>query len=127
MALGAVLERVGREIRRLPAGDAVRTELEAAANRHFATLMQDRWKLVEQAGKTIPTPFQNVLIFWLAIVFLSLGLISPRNTLALTMIVLGAVAIAAVIFAILEMSGPFDGLITVSSDPMRDALAHLGG
>nr|WP_294503656.1 hypothetical protein [uncultured Rhodopila sp.] len=127
VALGAVLDRVGREVRRLPAGDAVRTELVAAANRHFDALMQDRWKLVERTGGTIPSPFMKVLIFWLAIVFLSLGLISPRNTLALTTIVLGGVAIAAVIFAIMEMSGPFTGIITVSSEPMRDALVHLGG
>ena len=41
------------------------------------------------------------------------------------MIVLAAVAIASVIFAIMEMDGPFNGLISVSSAPMRDALAHL--
>jgi hypothetical protein len=127
VALGAVLERAGREVRRLPAGDAVRNELVAIANRQFDILVLDRWKLLEEADSTIPSPFFKVLIFWLAIVFLSLGLIAPRNLLALTMIGLGGVAIAAVVFAILEMSAPFTGLITISSDPMRDALVHLGG
>jgi hypothetical protein len=31
-----------------------------------------------------------------------------------------------VIFLILEMDRPFDGLITVLTTPMRDALAHMG-
>jgi hypothetical protein len=124
-ALGAVLERVGREVRGLPAGDAVRAQLVATATRQFDVLIQDRWKLLEEGNSPIPDPFYQVLILWLAIVFLSLGLIAPRNALSFTMIGLGAVAIAAVIFAIMEMSGPFTGLITVSSEPMRDALAHL--
>jgi hypothetical protein len=33
---------------------------------------------------------------------------------------------AAAIFLILEMSSPYDGLIKVSSGPLRYALAHLG-
>ena len=127
VALGAVLERAGREMRRMPAGDAIRAQLVATAARQFDVLVQDRWKLLEEGNSPIPDPFYRVLILWLAIVFLSLGLIAPRNALSLTMIGLGAVSIAAVIFAIMEMSGPFTGLITVSSEPMRDALAHLGG
>ncbi len=124
-ALGAVLQRVGREVRHLPAGDSVRAQLVATATRQFDVLVQDRWKLLEEGNSPIPDPFYRVLILWLAIVFLSLGLIAPRNALSFTMIGLGAVAIAAVIFAIMEMSGPFTGVITVSSESMRDALAHL--
>jgi hypothetical protein len=57
--------------------------------------------------------------------FATLGHIAPRNLPALALIVLAAVAIASVIFAIMEMDTPFTGLITVSIAPMRDALAHL--
>jgi hypothetical protein len=35
------------------------------------------------------------------------------------------VAIASVIFAVMEMDTPFTGLITVSNAPMRDELAHM--
>ena len=41
------------------------------------------------------------------------------------MISLCAFAIAAAIFVILEMATPLTGLITISSQPMRDALAHM--
>lgn len=35
-------------------------------------------------------------------------------------------SVAAAIFLILELDGPFDGVITVSSGPMGYALANLG-
>ena len=123
--LGAVLDRAGREIRRLPTGDPVHTMLAATAIHQFEQLAQDRWGLLEEARSSIPVPFYRVLVFWLMIVFASLGLIAPRNALALAMVVLAAVAIASVIFAIMEMDTPFSGLISVPSAPMRDALAHL--
>jgi len=70
-------------------------------------------------------PFYVVLVFWLAIVFGSFGLTMPRNALSYTAIGLGAVSIASAMFVILELDTPFSGLFTVSSQPLRDALAHL--
>lgn len=124
--LGSVLDRAGRAIRALPQGDPAHALLAAEAVRRFAHLVDGRWKLLEEAHGSIPLPFYRVLVFWLMIVFASLGLIAPRNLLALAMIVLAAVAIASVIFAIMEIDTPFSGLIAVSSAPLRDALAHLG-
>jgi hypothetical protein len=39
--------------------------------------------------------------------------------------VLGAAALAGCIFMIVEMDSPFENLVTVSSAPMRSALAHM--
>jgi hypothetical protein len=36
-----------------------------------------------------------------------------------------ALSVAAAIFLILEMDRPFDGLIKVSAEPARNALAHM--
>lgn len=123
--LGAILDRVAAEIRRLPTGDSVHGALAATAASQVEQLLNDRWTLLEDAHTSIPIVFYRVLVFWLVIVFTSLGLIAPRNLLALAMLALGAVAIAVAVFAIIEMDTPFGGLITVSSDSMRDALAHL--
>ena len=38
----------------------------------------------------------------------------------------GALAIASVLAAVMELDGPFGGLLAVSSGPLRDALAQLG-
>ena len=123
--LGSILDRAAAEIRRLPAGDSVHSALATTAASQAEQLLDDRWTMIEDAHSSIPVAFYRVMMFWLMIVFASLGLITPRNLLALTMIVMGALAIAIVVFAIMEMDTPFGGLITVSSDPMRDALAHL--
>jgi hypothetical protein len=99
--------------------------MSAIALQQFGHLVDGRWKPLEDAHTSIPLPFFRVLEFWLLIVFATLGLIAPRNLLALARIVLAAVAIASVIFAIMEMDTPFTGRTTVSIAPMRDALARL--
>jgi len=35
------------------------------------------------------------------------------------------VSIASVVFVILELDSPFGGYLAVSSEPLRDALAHI--
>ena len=37
-----------------------------------------------------------------------------------------AISVAAAVFLILELDGPFDGLIKISSGPLRYALSQLG-
>ena len=120
-----MLNQALSDFRQLPARDLLHSQIAATAVQQFGHLMDERWKLLEDAHTSIPLPFFRVLEFWLLIVFATLGLIAPRNLLALALIVLAAVAIASVIFAIMEMDTPFTGLIAVSSAPMRDALAHL--
>ena len=67
----------------------------------------------------------KVLIAWITLIFLSFGYNAPRNATAGVALFLGAAALAACIFLIIEMDSPFEGLIRVSSTPMRDALAHM--
>ncbi|MEX3762360.1 hypothetical protein AB3X85_15590, partial [Paraburkholderia phenoliruptrix] len=54
-----------------------------------------------------------------------IGLIAPRNALALVTITLGAVSIASAIYVIVDLDTPLTGPIMISSSPMRDALEHL--
>ena len=44
---------------------------------------------------------------------------------ALVMIMLGAVSIASAVYVIVDLDTPLTGPIVSSSQPMRDALAHL--
>lgn len=125
VALGALLDRVEREIRRLPANESPAVLLAAIAAKRLERVVQSRWDLIESARNSIPVPFYRVLVFWLMLVFASLGLIAPRNALTPALIGLAAVAIASVVFTAMELDGPFGGLLAVSSEPMRDALAHL--
>ena len=38
-----------------------------------------------------------------------------------------AMSVGAAVFTILELDGPLDGFVLVSSEPMRHALYHLSG
>ena len=89
-------------------------------------LGQMYWLLFEQAGTAISKPLLIVVVFWLAVLFLSFGLFTPRNGTAITALMASAVSVCAAIFLVLELDRPFGGLIGISSEPMRNALEHLG-
>jgi hypothetical protein len=88
-------------------------------------LSQARWLLAAQSGSSIPLPFLILLIFWLAIVFSSFGLFAPRNATALAVLCLCSIAVSGGITMILELDSTLSGLIRVSAEPMRQALAQI--
>jgi hypothetical protein len=89
-------------------------------------LGQTRWLMFEQASTQVPKPLVVILVFWLTFIFIGWGIFAPRNaTVAATWFV-SALSVSSAIFLILEMYMPYAGLILVSRDPLRAALAHLG-
>jgi hypothetical protein len=88
-------------------------------------LAQTRYLLFEQSGGAIPPPFLIVLIFWLAIIFMSFGLFCRINLISGAAIVVFAVSAAGALFLVLELSDPFTGLMQISSSPLRNALSPL--
>ena len=90
-------------------------------------LRQRRWLEVEQReGSSIPMAVLAVLIFWLAIIFVSFGLFAPPNSTVLAVLFVCVLSVSGAIFLILELDRPFEGLIRIPSAPLRDALVHLG-
>jgi hypothetical protein len=85
-----------------------------------------RWLMFEQAGNFISIPLLAVLVFWLTTIFASFGLFAPRNAIAIATLFVCALSVSGAIFLILEMYSPFQGLMQISSAPLRNALAHLG-
>jgi len=85
-----------------------------------------RLLLFEGLGSSIPVPFLVVLVFWLCIIFASCGLFAPRNATVITVLCVCALSVAGAIFLILELDRSFEGLLQVSSAPLRAALAQLG-
>jgi len=89
-------------------------------------LGQMYWLLFQQAGTTISMPLLIVVVSWLAMIFLSFGLFTPHNATAIMALTASAVSVCAAIFLLLELDQPFSGLIGISSEPMRNALEHIG-
>jgi hypothetical protein len=123
--LGDMLANIELRLRGLVPADAMHQRLLGDCLNQFKRVLDQRWKLIEEAHASISLPFYLVLVFWLAIVFGSFGLSAPRNALSYATILLGALAIASAVVVILDLDTPFTGTLVVSSQPMRDALAHL--
>jgi hypothetical protein len=122
----AASEAIQGKLRELsPRTDAQRW-LQSRALSLSGDIAQTRWLLIAQADNPIPPVLLAVLIFWVAMIFLSFGLFAPRNATVLAALLVCALSVSGSIFLLLELNGPFDGAIRISSSPMRDALAHLG-
>ena len=91
-----------------------------------ADMARTRLLLFENLGASIPVPFLVVLVFWLCIIFASFGLFAPRNATVMTVLCVCALSVAGAIFLILELDRSFEGLLKVSSAPLRAALGQLG-
>lgn len=90
------------------------------------SLLKARWLIFAGSGTSVPFPFLAILVFWLTITFTSFGLSAPGNTTVVSVLFVCALSVAAAVFLVLEMDGPFEGWITVSADPLKYALARLG-
>jgi hypothetical protein len=108
-----------------PKNDAQRA-LQAQALKTAMDIGQARWLLFEQKGSSIPTPFLVVMVCWLTLILASFSLYAPRNTLVIVSLLICALAVSSAVFLILELDRPFEGVIQISSAPLRDALAQLG-
>jgi hypothetical protein len=113
-------------VHRLDPQSELQRSLKATAIDAANELVKMRWLVYEQAESSISLTMLSVVIGWLAVVFLSFGLFAPRNATAFFALFLAAASVAAAIFLILELDLPFDGIIQISSAPLRNALAHLG-
>lgn len=108
-----------------PQGEAQRL-VRAEALKIATDIGRTRWLLFEQAGGSIPLPFLALLVFWIAVIFVSFGLFAPRNTTVIVTLFVCAVSVSGALFLILEWDQPFQGFIQISSGPLRSALATLG-
>jgi hypothetical protein len=120
-------ETLQDKVRQLsPRNDAQRW-LQSQALQVSGEIAAVRWFLIEQKGhSSLPMPLIVLLVFWLVVIFFIFGLLSPRNETATVVLLVCALSAAASLYMLLELDNPFGGLISVSSEPLRNALVYLG-
>jgi hypothetical protein len=96
------------------------------ARQIMSDISRSRWTVIEDAQRGLPPILLGVLIFWLTLLFLSFGLFAPRNWMVFLALIVSACSMAAAIFLVLEMNSPLDGLMKISSGPLRKALEIMG-
>jgi hypothetical protein len=71
-------------------------------------------------------PLLIALVLWLTTIFISFGLFAPFNATVVSSLFVAALSVSYAIFLILEMYTPYTGLVQISSEPLRAAIAELG-
>jgi len=118
-------EKLFGHIRDLSPQNAEQHWLQSRAEDLGENLLDARWVILSDAGRSVPVPFLVVLVFWLTITFASFGMFAPRNATVIAVFLVCALSVGAAIFLILEMDGPFDGLIRISPDALRFAYSQI--
>ena len=89
-------------------------------------LAQTRWLMYQQLQLGFSTPLLVVLIFWFTVTFIGLGIFTKANPTVVVALFLAAVAVSGALLLLQQMYTPFQGAMQISSEPLRQALAHLG-
>ena len=108
-----------------PATDTQRW-FKAEALKLTVDVMKTRWRVLESQGGSVPFAFLVVVIFWLTVTFTSFGLYAQQNASVTAVLFVSALSVAAAVFLILELDGPFTGVIKVPSSSVHYTLQHLG-
>lgn len=111
------------EVLKLSPQNEAQRSLQAKAVDTIQDLGKTRLLLFAEGGAAIPMPFLVVLVSWLAIIFASYSLFADNNMTTLVALGVFALSASASIFLILELSQPFTGIMMISSEPLRHALA----
>ena len=120
-----LLENVQQKVRALaPQTDAQRSALTNALE-ITNELNKTSWLQRAQESGHVPHPFIFILVGWLCLLFVSFGLFAPYNMLAVVALLICAASLAGALTLVADMDRPFEGFITISSQPLQDGLAVI--
>ena len=97
-------------------------ELLRTARDQVRDVGRGRWTLDERTGRSLSPWTVSVLVLWFMVTFAGLGLSSQRSRLALGALAVCAAVLSSAVFLAVEYADPYEGVIIVSSEPMRNAL-----
>jgi hypothetical protein len=83
------------------------------------------WRQIALGSNTFSHPFLLIVQVWLGILFFSWGLFAPRNAIVIGTMFICAVTIAVAVMITEDFDKPFEGIVTVSPQPIEDALTRM--
>jgi hypothetical protein len=114
-----------KTIMNLPAPTILEQQVRSDLHDELADLAAHRVEVLQATKGTIPAPFLYMMVAWTAMIFMSWAIFAPRNATVICILVICAASVSGALFLILEMDSPFDGIIAISSEPLRGAIAAL--
>ena len=109
-----------------PQSDPQRS-LKPRALQAITDLAQTLFQMYVQENSGLPLPILIVVVFWLILLFAGYGLIAPRNATVVAVLLACTFSVSGAVFLILELADPLNGLVRISSAPLRQAFSQLGG
>jgi hypothetical protein len=106
--------------------DDFQKSLKARALETVIELGKTRMLLAAREEPSVVTPLLIAVIIWLSIIFLSFALFAPSNKIIVITMFIVALSVSSAIFLIVELDGPFDGVIQISSAPLRNLVDQVG-
>jgi hypothetical protein len=122
----AIVERFAAQVRALAPGTDEQAWLKSRATDLTESLMEVRFRVIGRIGSSVPVPYLVILVFWLTVTFASFGIFAPPNAAVVTVLILCSLSVAAAVFLVLELDGPFDGMVRVSPEPLTAVVSLLG-
>jgi hypothetical protein len=101
-----------------PSSESQKSAL-AAANQAHASIGQTRLQMALALTDPVSYSLLFMVIAWITVLFCGFGLTAGGNRMAYAVMAVGAVAVSTAVFAIVELSTPYVGLINVSSTPIE--------
>jgi hypothetical protein len=120
------IELTTGKLRELTPESEAQRQILAQARQILGDVGQTQLLLIEQLQNELPLALLMILVFWLTLLFVSFGLFAPPNVTSFTVLLVGACAVAAAIFLVVELNKPLGGFIEVSNAPLRYAVQHIG-
>jgi len=122
----SIVEQFAAQVRALVPGTDEQAWLKSRATDLTESLMEVRFRVIGRVGSSVPVPYLVILVFWLTVTFASFGIFAPPNAAVVTVLFLCSLSVAAAVFLVLELDGPFEGLVRVSPEPLTAVLSMLG-
>ena len=112
-------------IRELQPANPVQASLQARAVQIATDISQTRLVLMSQPPDSVSTPFITVLVLWLMFIFTTFAMSSKPNITLTAVLCVCILSASGALYLILELGLPFGGLMQVSNDSLREALAPI--
>jgi hypothetical protein len=104
-----------------PSSESQKSAL-AAANQAHALVGQTRLQMALALTDPVSYPLLFIVVAWVSCLFCGFGLTAGGNRMAYAVMAVGAAAVSAAVFAIVDLSTPYTGLIKISSTPIERVL-----
>ena len=118
-------EELYERVEALTPRDDRQRELRSEALHSLADIGRTRSLMFYQGIARPSRPLVFAIVFWLMITFFSWGLYAKPNLTVIAAIAMASLAVASALFLIREMYAPYEGIIHVSTAPLRAAITLM--